>query len=45
MGDVNGLKLLNDACGHDKGDELLKKISAILQESIGQPDEFEKALI
>jgi PleD family two-component response regulator len=45
MGDVNSLKLLNDTCGHDKGDELLKKISAILQESIGQPDEFKKALI
>ena len=25
IGDVNGLKILNDAFGHDKGDELLKK--------------------
>ena len=38
MGDVNGLKLLNDAYGHDKGDLLLKKISAILQESFRKED-------
>lgn len=25
MGDVNGLKLVNDAFGHEKGDELLRK--------------------
>jgi len=38
MGDVNGLKLMNDAYGHDKGDTLLKKISAILQESFRKED-------
>jgi len=38
MGDVNGLKLMNDAYGHDKGDILLKKISAILQESFRKED-------
>jgi len=38
MGDVNGLKLMNDAYGHNKGDMLLKKISAILQESFRKED-------
>jgi diguanylate cyclase (GGDEF)-like protein/PAS domain S-box-containing protein len=38
MGDVNGLKLMNDAYGHDKGDDLLKKISSILQESFRKED-------
>jgi diguanylate cyclase (GGDEF)-like protein/PAS domain S-box-containing protein len=38
MGDVNGLKLMNDAYGHDKGDILLKKISAILQDSFRKED-------
>jgi diguanylate cyclase (GGDEF)-like protein/PAS domain S-box-containing protein len=38
MGDVNGLKLMNDAYGHDKGDVLLKKISSILQESFRKED-------
>lgn len=32
MIDVNGLKLTNDAFGHLAGDELLKKVSSILQE-------------
>jgi diguanylate cyclase (GGDEF)-like protein len=31
MGDVNGLKLTNDAFGHDAGDRLLKKIADILK--------------
>ena len=31
MLDVNGLKLTNDAFGHEKGDTLLKKVSAILK--------------
>jgi len=31
MGDVNGLKIINDAYGHEKGDMLLKKISNILK--------------
>ncbi len=30
MADVNGLKLINDAFGHDAGDLLLRKISSIL---------------
>lgn len=29
-GDVNGLKLLNDILGHEKGDELLKKTAGIM---------------
>lgn len=31
MGDVNGLKLVNDAFGHQRGDELLVQISRILR--------------
>ncbi|MBC7960226.1 MAG: diguanylate cyclase, partial [Vallitaleaceae bacterium] len=31
MGDVNGLKLINDAFGHDKGDELLQKAANSIQ--------------
>jgi PAS domain S-box/diguanylate cyclase (GGDEF) domain/uncharacterized domain HDIG len=31
MGDVNGLKLVNDAFGHDKGDELLQKAAKAIQ--------------
>ena len=38
MGDVNGLKLLNDAYGHDMGDILLRKISEILKESFREED-------
>ena len=30
IGDVNGLKLVNDAFGHQEGDELLQDIAAIL---------------
>lgn len=31
IGDVNGLKLINDAFGHDKGDELLQKAATAIQ--------------
>jgi diguanylate cyclase (GGDEF)-like protein len=31
MGDVNGLKLINDSFGHDKGDELLKKVGEVIK--------------
>ncbi len=31
MGDVNGLKMINDAFGHALGDELLKKASHVIQ--------------
>ena len=31
MGDVNGLKLINDAFGHSRGDELLQKASEAIQ--------------
>ena len=31
IGDVNGLKLVNDAFGHDKGDELLQKAAAAIE--------------
>lgn len=30
IGDVNGLKLINDAFGHEKGDELLQKAAAAI---------------
>lgn len=32
MGDVNGLKLVNDTLGHEKGDELLKLIAQVLRD-------------
>ncbi|AGB41438.1 PAS domain S-box/diguanylate cyclase (GGDEF) domain-containing protein [Halobacteroides halobius DSM 5150] len=31
MGDVNGLKIINDMFGHDKGDKLLEEIARILE--------------
>src|SRR5471030_318392 len=31
MGDVNGLKLINDSFGHVMGDKLLKKVSEVLR--------------
>jgi diguanylate cyclase (GGDEF)-like protein/PAS domain S-box-containing protein len=31
MGDVNGLKLINDSFGHDIGDELLKKVAEVIK--------------
>ena len=38
IGDVNGLKLVNDAFGHQEGDKLLIRIAAILRESCRQED-------
>jgi diguanylate cyclase (GGDEF)-like protein/PAS domain S-box-containing protein len=35
MGDVNGLKLVNNAFGHDSGDNILKKIAKIMVEECG----------
>ena len=36
MGDLNGLKLVNDAFGHNEGDRFIQKIAAILRESCGK---------
>ncbi|MDD2586495.1 MAG: diguanylate cyclase [Syntrophomonadaceae bacterium] len=38
FGDVNGLKLVNDALGHHKGDVLLKKIAEVLKTSCRKED-------
>jgi diguanylate cyclase (GGDEF)-like protein/PAS domain S-box-containing protein len=38
MGDINGLKLVNDGFGHAKGDELLIIISKILKDCCRQED-------
>ncbi|MGD9901066.1 MAG: HD domain-containing phosphohydrolase [Spirochaetales bacterium] len=38
MGDVNGLKLYNDAFGHEAGDNLLKMIASTLGECIRKED-------
>jgi len=38
MGDLNGLKLVNDAFGHYEGDRFIRKIAAILKESSGAQD-------
>ncbi|HAX17437.1 MAG TPA: diguanylate cyclase [Actinobacteria bacterium] len=38
MGDVNSLKLINDAFGHEKGDELLKKCAGFINSSIRKDD-------
>ncbi len=38
MGDVNGLKLINDAMGHECGDQLLQKVAEVLQKSCRQED-------
>lgn len=38
MGDVNGLKLVNDAFGHGEGDRLLTEIANILKTSCRQED-------
>ncbi|MEL7657174.1 MAG: HD-GYP domain-containing protein, partial [Bacillota bacterium] len=38
MGDVNGLKLVNDAFGHEKGDELLLKAAEAIQKVCRKAD-------
>ncbi len=38
MADVNGLKLINDSLGHEKGDELLIKTSILLKEVLREED-------
>lgn len=38
IGDVNGLKITNDAFGHEAGDRLLKKIADILQSECRNSD-------
>ena len=39
MADINGLKLVNDAFGHEEGDKLLKKVAEVLKES-GRKDDL-----
>jgi diguanylate cyclase (GGDEF)-like protein/PAS domain S-box-containing protein len=38
MGDLNGLKVINDAYGHSRGDVLLRKIADVLKESFRKED-------
>ena len=38
MGDVNGLKIVNDSIGHAKGDELLKKVARALRKACRADD-------
>ncbi len=38
IGDVNGLKIINDAFGHIHGDELIKKIASILKTCFRKED-------
>lgn len=38
MADVNGLKMINDSFGHEKGDDLLKKAAEILKKSLREED-------
>ncbi len=38
LGDVNGLKLTNDAFGHDAGDQLLKKVAAVFRKTCREGD-------
>lgn len=38
IGDVDGLKIINDAFGHDRGDQLLQKIAEILKKAFREGD-------
>jgi len=38
VGDINGLKLINDAFGHEYGDQLIIKTAELLKESIRSTD-------
>lgn len=38
MGDVNGLKLVNDSFGHSVGDELLKKVAEVISAGCRRDD-------
>jgi len=38
MGDVNGLKLINDSFGHVVGDELLKKVAVVIRSGCREGD-------
>lgn len=38
MGDVNGLKLINDSFGHVMGDELLKKVAEVIKKGCRASD-------
>ncbi len=38
LGDVNGLKLTNDAFGHDAGDQLLKKVATVFRKTCREGD-------
>ncbi|MDD3818459.1 MAG: diguanylate cyclase [Actinomycetota bacterium] len=38
IGDINGLKLINDAYGYSKGDEVLKKVASIFENTIRHED-------
>lgn len=38
VGDVNGMKLINDAFGHIKGDILLREIASILKQCVREND-------
>jgi diguanylate cyclase (GGDEF)-like protein/PAS domain S-box-containing protein len=38
MADVNGLKIINDSYGHEKGDQILIKAAEILKEALREED-------
>ncbi len=38
MADINGLKVINDTLGHDKGDELLKNVAKMLKSVLRKED-------